>query len=373
MTWTNAIDPRAQRTVDGRVSTSTWSSGTSARRPTRSCSTACAAPGPAGAGAVDRRPRRWRPPSGSCPPWRGGAGGRRRRPRAGRDAADAPTTTTTSTCCAAGSTSGEARPGSSVDRDTRWLVVRRLVGARRGGRRPGRARGRRRPLRRAATGGAGRAGEPAGRRRQGGRVGRAAATRGLQPRLRAPLVFGLWTPGQEDLIAPYLDRYLDEAPADRRSAARRSRSTSRRRPRAPPLRPRPAPAVPRRPRGRRPTRTDAHACSAAAGATPVDDTTWPLDAVRRLRSGRAVGMASLSSTGSRACESSASAASIAPTSALAQACPSNILVTDPSSKTSLMACESSGRDRQARELVEPLLVRDRQRVGDHDLGHRRCS
>src|SRR5204863_673083 len=27
------------------------------------------------------------------------------------------------------------------------------------------------------------------------------------------VVFGLWTPGQEDLTVPYLDRYLDEAPA----------------------------------------------------------------------------------------------------------------------------------------------------------------
>ena len=27
------------------------------------------------------------------------------------------------------------------------------------------------------------------------------------------MVFGLWTPGQEDLTVPYLDRYLDEAPA----------------------------------------------------------------------------------------------------------------------------------------------------------------
>ena len=53
-----------------------------------------------------------------------------------------------------------------------------------------------------------------------------------------------------------------------------------------------------------------------------------------------------------------------------QAWPSNIEVTEPSSKTSLIARESSGRDREHGELVEATLARDRQGVGDHDLGHR---
>ena len=34
---------------------------------------------------------------------------------------------------------------------------------------------------------------------------------GISNRDFGALVFGLWTPGQEDLTAPYLDRYLEEA------------------------------------------------------------------------------------------------------------------------------------------------------------------
>jgi aminopeptidase N len=107
--------------------------------------------------------------------------------------------------------SGEARPGLAVDRDTRWLAVRRLV----------------------VLGGAGAdlvAAEAAADRSSSGHQSSlaalasrpdAAAKAEAWAQLCDPhvsnrdfeaLVVGLWTPGQEDLVEPYVARYLDEAP-----------------------------------------------------------------------------------------------------------------------------------------------------------------
>jgi aminopeptidase N len=107
--------------------------------------------------------------------------------------------------------SGEARPGLAVDRDTRWLAVRRLV----------------------VLGAAGAdlvATELAADRSSSGHqfslaalASRpdAAAKAEAWAKLSDPhvsnrdfeaLVVGLWTPGQEDLVAPYVTRYVEEAP-----------------------------------------------------------------------------------------------------------------------------------------------------------------
>jgi aminopeptidase N len=108
--------------------------------------------------------------------------------------------------------SGEARPGLAVDRDTRWMVVRRLVVLGQAG---DDLVAREADDDRSASGHesalAARASRPD-----------AAAKADAWARLRDPgisnrdfgaVVFGLWTPGQEDLTAPYLERYLEEAPA----------------------------------------------------------------------------------------------------------------------------------------------------------------
>jgi aminopeptidase N len=107
--------------------------------------------------------------------------------------------------------SGEARPGLEVDRDTRWLVVRRLV----------------------VLGAAGAdlvAAEAAADRSSSGYQSSLTALasrpdpaakdeaweRIVDPTVSnrdfEALVAGLWTAGQEDLVAPYVARYLEDAP-----------------------------------------------------------------------------------------------------------------------------------------------------------------
>ena len=107
--------------------------------------------------------------------------------------------------------SGEARPGLEVDRDTRWLAVRRLVVL-------GEA-----DADLVAT-------EAAADRSSSGHQSSlaalasrpdAAAKADAWQRIVDPtvsnrdfeaLVSGLWTPGQEELFAPYVARYLEEGP-----------------------------------------------------------------------------------------------------------------------------------------------------------------
>ena len=106
---------------------------------------------------------------------------------------------------------GVAREGLEVDRDTRWLVVRRLV-------------------RLGAAGADQVAAEAAADHSSNGHQASltalasrpdAAAKADAWRQLTEPtvsnrdfeaLVTGLWTPGQEELCAPYVQRYLDEAP-----------------------------------------------------------------------------------------------------------------------------------------------------------------
>ncbi len=108
--------------------------------------------------------------------------------------------------------SGVAGPGLAVDRDTRWLVVRRL----------------------AVLGAAGADLVEAEAAADHSSNGHQASLTALASRPEASakaeawerlvdpgvsnrdfeaLVTGLWTPGQADLCAPYVQRYLDEAPA----------------------------------------------------------------------------------------------------------------------------------------------------------------
>jgi aminopeptidase N len=108
--------------------------------------------------------------------------------------------------------SGQARPGLAVDRDTRWMVVRRLVvlGAADDG-----LVDRESADDRSANG---RESALAARASRPDAAAKADAWAklhdpGISNRDFGALVFGLWTPGQEDLTAPYLDRYLEEAPA----------------------------------------------------------------------------------------------------------------------------------------------------------------
>jgi aminopeptidase N len=107
--------------------------------------------------------------------------------------------------------SGEARPGLTVDRDTRWLVVRRLVEL-------------------DAEGVGLVEAEAAADRSSNGHQSSLAALAGrpdpaakedawhricdrhVSNRDFTALVSGLWTPGQEELFAPYLGRYLEDAP-----------------------------------------------------------------------------------------------------------------------------------------------------------------
>jgi aminopeptidase N len=107
--------------------------------------------------------------------------------------------------------SGEARPGLRVDRDTRWLVVRRLVelGA------EGDAL-----VEREAEADRSASGHQAALAARASRPDPAAKEQAWQQlvdphvsnRDFEAIVAGLWTAGQEDLVEPYLDRYLTDAP-----------------------------------------------------------------------------------------------------------------------------------------------------------------
>ena len=108
--------------------------------------------------------------------------------------------------------SGEARPGLAVDRDTRWMAVRRLVVLGEAG---DDLIDREEAADRSASG---REAALAARASRPDAAAKAEAwTKLHDPRISnrdfGAVVFGLWTPGQEDLTVPYLDRYLDEAPA----------------------------------------------------------------------------------------------------------------------------------------------------------------
>jgi aminopeptidase N len=107
--------------------------------------------------------------------------------------------------------SGAARAGLEVDRDTRWLVVRRLVELGASGRELIEAEA---AADRSSNGHqaslaalAGRP-EPAAKEDAWQRI----CDSNVSNRDFTALVAGLWTPGQEELFAPYLDRYLEDAP-----------------------------------------------------------------------------------------------------------------------------------------------------------------
>jgi aminopeptidase N len=107
--------------------------------------------------------------------------------------------------------SGQARAGLAIDRDTRWIVVRRLVEL-------------------GASDEALIEAEAAADRSSNGHQASLAALAGrpdpaakedawlrmcdsgVSNRDFTALVTGLWTPGQEELFAPYLERYLEDAP-----------------------------------------------------------------------------------------------------------------------------------------------------------------
>ncbi|MBO0847236.1 MAG: aminopeptidase N [Nocardioides sp.] len=108
--------------------------------------------------------------------------------------------------------SGEARPGLEVDRDTRWLVVRRLVVLGEAGVDLIEAQaaadlsssGHQASLTALAS-----RPETAAKEDAWGRiVDPAVSNRDFEA-----LVTGLWTPGQEEYFAPYVDRYLEAGPA----------------------------------------------------------------------------------------------------------------------------------------------------------------
>ena len=108
--------------------------------------------------------------------------------------------------------SGEARPGLAVDRDTRWMVVRRLVVLDEAG--PELVEREEADDRSAS----GRESALAARASRPDAAAKAEAWASLHdPKISnrdfGAVVFGLWTPGQEELTVPYLDRYLDEAPS----------------------------------------------------------------------------------------------------------------------------------------------------------------
>jgi aminopeptidase N len=106
---------------------------------------------------------------------------------------------------------GRARADLEVDRDTRWLVVRRLIelGAEGDG-----AIEREESADRSSSGHesalAARATRPEAAAKE------EAWQRLLDPQVSnrdfGAIVAGFWTAGQEDLVAPYLGRYLDDAP-----------------------------------------------------------------------------------------------------------------------------------------------------------------
>ncbi len=143
---------------------------------------------------------------------------------------------------------GEARPGLEVDRDTRWVAVRRSGDDGRGRRRPGRARGRRGPLLERAPGLADGAGEPSRPRRQGRRLEPDRGPPRLEPGLRRARQRAVDTrsggalravPGQVPRGRPADGRAQPELRGGRRVLGA-----------APPDGARTARGLPRRPRGR---------------------------------------------------------------------------------------------------------------------------
>ncbi len=107
--------------------------------------------------------------------------------------------------------SGEARPGLQVDRDTRWIVVRRLVKL---GAEGDELVDREAAADRSSSGHqsalAARASRPLAQAKD------EAWQKILDPQVSnrdfGAIVAGLWSTGQEELVEPYLDRYLEDAP-----------------------------------------------------------------------------------------------------------------------------------------------------------------
>jgi aminopeptidase N len=106
---------------------------------------------------------------------------------------------------------GEARPGLRIDRDTRWLAVRRLVSLGEAGSDL---------VQREADADRSSSGYQASLAALASRP-EAAAKAKAWSRIVDPttsnrdfdaLVAGMWTPGQEELCAPYFERYLQDAP-----------------------------------------------------------------------------------------------------------------------------------------------------------------
>jgi aminopeptidase N len=107
--------------------------------------------------------------------------------------------------------SGEARPGLPLDRDTRWLVVRRLVEL---GAEGEELIEREEEADRSSSGHqsalAARATRPEARAKE--EAWRQIVDPQVSNRDFEALIAGLWTAGQDELVAPYLDRYLEDAP-----------------------------------------------------------------------------------------------------------------------------------------------------------------
>jgi aminopeptidase N len=107
--------------------------------------------------------------------------------------------------------SGVARGGLEVDRDSRWLVVRRLVELGAAGREVVEAEA---ATDRSSNGHQSSLAALAGRPDPAAKeeAWRQIRETTVSNRDFTALVAGLWTPGQEELFAPYLDRYLEDAP-----------------------------------------------------------------------------------------------------------------------------------------------------------------
>jgi aminopeptidase N len=107
--------------------------------------------------------------------------------------------------------SGEARPGLAVDRDTRWIVVRRLVEL---GAEGDPLVDREAEADRSSNGHQSALTARASRPEAGAKE--AAWRQLLDPHVSnrdfGALVAGIWSAGQEELVEPYLDRYLEDAP-----------------------------------------------------------------------------------------------------------------------------------------------------------------
>ena len=106
---------------------------------------------------------------------------------------------------------GSVREGLDIDRDTRWIVVRRLVELDAAGTELIEQEA---AADRSSTGHqaslAALAGRPTPEAKED--AWRRICDPGVSNRDFGALVSGLWTPGQEALFTPYLDRYLEDAP-----------------------------------------------------------------------------------------------------------------------------------------------------------------